>query len=388
MPQKPYHLINSSAYTMTQVRPKGKIKFVPQENKMFFVTLKGRVDDYFKESGISQHADASMVFKTITLFIIYLGPFFALLFVPMPAGVALTMWLIMGIGMAGIGMAVMHDANHGAYSNNDVVNKVMSFSLNLLGASIFNWKFQHNLLHHTYTNITHMDDDIEDKAILRFSPHTKLKSVHRFQWIYAFAFYSITSLYWIVLKDFMQFAKYIRNGVNQKSKAENTVAFVKILIIKICYFIVIFGLPIWVGGYSIGITFLGFLVMHAVSGIILTVVFQLAHTVEETSHPMPDANGNIENEWAIHQMNTTVDFSPGNKLLSWYLGGLNYQVEHHLFPRICHVHYPTISKIVQSTAQEFGVPYLVNETFGQALRSHLATLRRFGRLPKLEEAIG
>jgi len=146
---------------------------------MFFVTLKGRVDDYFKESGISQHADASMVFKTITLFIIYLGPFFALLFVPMPAGVALTMWLIMGIGMAGIGMAVMHDANHGAYSNNDVVNKVMSFSLNLLGASIFNWKFQHNLLHHTYTNITHMDDDIEDKAILRFSPHTKLKSVHR-----------------------------------------------------------------------------------------------------------------------------------------------------------------------------------------------------------------
>jgi linoleoyl-CoA desaturase len=373
---------------MTQVQPKGKIKFVPRENKMFFVTLKSRVDDYFKESGISQHANANMVIKTISLFAIYLLPFFALLLVPMSSGAALVMWLIMGIGMAGIGMGVMHDANHGAYSNNDVVNRIMSFSLNLLGASIFNWKFQHNLLHHTYTNITHMDDDIEDKAILRFSPHTQLKSVHRFQWIYAFAFYSITSLYWILLKDFVQFVKYIRNGVNQKSKAENTVAFVKILIIKACYFSVVFGLPVWVAGYSFGFTILGFLVMHAISGIILTVVFQLAHTVEETSHPMPDANGNIENEWAIHQMNTTVDFSPGNKWLSWYLGGLNYQVEHHLFPRICHVHYPTISKIVQNTAQEFGVPYLVNETFGQALRSHIATLRRFGRLPNLEEAIG
>ena len=122
--------------------------------------------------------------------------------------------------------------------------------------------------------------------------------------------------------------------------------------------------------------------------IILTVVFQLAHTVEGTSHPRPDANGNIENDWAIHQMNTTVNFSRNSRLLSWYVGGLNFQIEHHLFPRVCHVHYPAISGIVKETAAEYGIPYLENETFGQAVRSHIATLHRFGRLPSMNDAIG
>jgi linoleoyl-CoA desaturase len=132
---------------------------------------------------------------------------------------------------------------------------------------------------------------------------------------------------------------------------------------------------------------LGFVLMHAVSGIVLTVVFQLAHTVEGTEHPLPDEHGTLENSWAIHQMLTTVNFSPNNRWLSWYVGGLNYQIEHHLFPNICHVHYPALAPIVRQTAAEFGIPYLQNDTFGQALKSHINLLHRLGRLPAANEAI-
>lgn len=128
--------------------------------------------------------------------------------------------------------------------------------------------------------------------------------------------------------------------------------------------------------------------MHFVAGIVLTVTFQLAHTVEGTSHPLPNEEGVIENNWAIHQMNTTVNFARHNKFISWYVGGLNFQVEHHLFPKISHMHYSEISEIVKSTAEEFGVPYLENKTLWQAIRSHIETLKRFGKLPDLNEAIG
>lgn len=127
--------------------------------------------------------------------------------------------------------------------------------------------------------------------------------------------------------------------------------------------------------------------MHFISGIILTTTFQLAHTVDGTSHPMPDEHGNIDNDWAVHQLNTTINFSRKSKVLNWYLGGLNFQVEHHLFPRISHVHYPAISKIVKATAEEFGVPYLENKTLMDALKGHLVALKKLGRLPNINDAI-
>jgi linoleoyl-CoA desaturase len=260
--------------------------------------------------------------------------------------------------------------------------------LNLLGGSTVNWKLQHNILHHTYTNVVHMDDDIEDKLVLRFSPHTKVKRVHRFQWLYSFLFYGLSTLYWVTAKDFVQYVKYRKNGVNAGSTAENRRMLFGIVVLKLVYFFVAIAVPVVFFKIPFLQVLAGFLLMHFVAGIILTVVFQLAHAVEGTSHPTPDENGIIENDWAIHQLNTTVNFSRRNKWLSWYVGGLNFQVEHHLFPRISHVHYPALSGIVKQTAEEFGIPYMENETFGQALRSHISFLKRLGKLPDLNEAIG
>ena len=370
----------------TVMKIKGQVKFVDRDKSKFFMTLKKRVDNYFTENNISKHANTSMVIKTMVLLAAYIVPFLVIIIVQPSFLVMNLLWLVMGFGMAGIGMSIMHEANHGAYSSNNTVNFWLGHTLNLAGGSVTNWKLQHNILHHTYTNIAYMDDDIDDKLVLRFNPHTKVKGYQRLQFIYAFLFYGIMTIYWAILKDFVQFNRYAKNGVNPSDKKENRVFLIRLIIDKILYFFVSIGIPI-IAGIPVAYVLTGFLLMHFAAGIILTVVFQLAHTVEGTTHPLPNEAGDIENCWAIHQLNTTVNFSKGNPFLTWYLGGLNHQVEHHLFPRVCHIHYPAIAPIVKQTAEEFGIPYLENETFGKAFRSHMSTLKRFGRLPDINEAL-
>ncbi|MCW3076435.1 MAG: Linoleoyl-CoA desaturase [Bacteroidetes bacterium] len=354
---------------------------------LFFAELRKRVDGYFKENNISKHYNTQMVIKTIVLLSAYILPFIALLVFQPSFGMALLLWSVIGLALAGIGMSVMHDANHGAYSSSSKTNYWLGHSLNLLGGSVFNWKLQHNILHHTYTNVAGVDDDIDDKLVMRFSPHTRVKWFHKFQVVYAFLFYGILTLYWALLKDFIQFNRYTKDGVNKSSKAENRKILLRIILSKIVYFSIFMVLPLAVLKMPVGQYVLGYLLMQFIAGLVLTVIFQLAHTVEKTTHPLPDENFTIENNWAIHQMNTTVNFSRKNKFISWYVGGLNFQVEHHLFPTICHVHYPQISHIVKTTAEEFGVPYLENESFTDALRSHVNTLIRFGKLPSINEAL-
>lgn len=367
---------------------KGKIKFISPQRNEFFAVLRKRVDHYFAQNQLSRHANGTMYFKSVVLLSAYVVPFILLLALRPEFGVSLLLWAIMGFGIAGIGMSIMHDANHGAYSKSSKVNYLMGHTLNLVGGSAFNWKLQHNILHHTYTNIATVDEDIKDRLVLRFSPHTNVKFYHKLQFVYAFFFYGLLTLYWVLAKDLVQYPMFIKNGTNTNTRSENVVTLSKIIAAKLIYFFVVLAVPVLFFQIPFWQVLVGFLLMHFVSGIILTVVFQLAHTVEGTSHPLPNEKNIIENDWAIHQMETTVNFARHNKLLSWYVGGLNFQVEHHLFPRICHVHYPQIAEIVKATAEEFNVPYLENETFGQALQSHINTLHRFGRLPHWNEAIG
>lgn len=365
----------------------GKIKFVNKDKSEFFATLRKRVDNHFKENKLSKHSNSTMVVKTIVLLLAYILPFvFLLLFQP-SFGLSMLLWFIMGLSVAGIGMSIMHDAIHGAYSSSKSTNSLMGYTLNLLGGSVFNWKLQHNVLHHTYTNVVEMDEDIQDKLVLRFNPHGQVKFYHKLQWLYAFFFYGILTIYWVLLKDFIQFVQFTKKGVNTNSPAQNALTLTKIIVLKVVYFFVMLAVPTIFFGIPFLQVLAGFMIMHFVAGLVLTVVFQLAHTVEGTSHPRPNEFGAIENDWAIHQLNTTVNFSRKSKWISWYVGGLNFQVEHHLFPRICHVHYPEIAPIVQQTAEEFGIPYMENETFGKALQSHIATLQRFGKLPNINEAI-
>lgn len=361
-------------------------RFVPKNKTAFFPTLQKRVNDYFKENGISRYANRKMIVKTLVLLLAFCVPVVlvdVLLFKPWAV---LLLYTLMGFAFAGIGMSVMHDANHGAYSKNVAVNKWLGYSLNLIGGMVFNWKIQHNMLHHTYTNVHGHDNDIDDKLILRLSPHTEVKKVHRFQLLYVFFFYAIITIYWATAKDFLQFFRYRKEGANRFSKAENARYFASMVALKLVFFTYMVFLPILLRGYSAGLIIGAFLWMQAIGGLVLGIVFQLAHSVEEAEYPLPNAANIIENEWAMHQMNTTVNFAPDNKLVSWYVGGLNYQVEHHLFPNICHVHYPEISRIVEETAREFDVPYLSTPSLMQAFASHLETLKKFGYSYELDLA--
>jgi linoleoyl-CoA desaturase len=285
----------------------------------------------------------------------------------------------MGLGMSGIGLSVMHDANHGSYSKNNTVNKVVGYIINFIGGYHINWKIQHNVLHHTYTNIQGLDDDISKNNTLRLSPHQVLLPFHKYQIFYAPFLYSILSLYWFLGKDVEQIIKYGKENLVQDQGVSIKQAAIEIFFTKLIYLSLFIVAPIVFASVTWWQTMLGFLLMHAICGQILALIFQCAHVLQETDFFIPNETGSMENNFAIHQMRTTANFANGSTYFSWLIGGLNYQIEHHLFPNICHVHYKDISKIVKSTAKEFNVPYNHHSSFLGALKSHFTQLNLLGK---------
>ncbi len=354
------------------------IKFGKSQQE-FYATLSQRVNNYFKTNNLSRNANAEMVVKTIFMLSLFFVPYFISI-----SGLVTAYWvyfllcLVMGLGVAGIGLSIMHDANHGAYSTKPWINDMMGYTLNLVGANAYNWKIQHNVLHHTFTNIYEVDEDISPRGALRMSPDSPWKSFHRFQHIYAWFLYGLMTIIWVVGKDFFRLIRYQNNGMVERSKANIALEWTILLVTKILYVGYIFVIPMLLLPFAWWQILIGFLAMHYVAGFILAIVFQPAHVVEGTSYLMPDAEGNLENSWAVHQLYTTTNFAHRNKILSWYVGGLNFQVEHHLFPNICHVHYRNIANIVRETAAEYGLPYKMKETFVDALIAHGRLLKQLG----------
>lgn len=352
------------------------LHFTRKRDEEFAKTLNQRVKDYFKTSKTSRYANATMVIKTVMMYLIFFIPYALLYFVNSP-WVAFGMFLIMGIGMAGLGLSVMHDANHGSYSRKKWVNKLLGYTLNVIGGNATNWKIQHNVFHHTYTNIDSHDEDVRPRFIMRFSPHAERRSFHRFQHIYAWFLYGFMTISWILIKDISQLSSYQRTGVLKKHEDVRQ-AWFSLLLTKTLYYGYIIALPVLFTPFSFGLVLLGFFAMHYVAGFILAIVFQPAHVMEMTEFPQANEDLKVESNWTVHQLKTTVNFRIKNKILAWYVGGLNFQVEHHLFPNICHVHYPKLSKIVSSTAKDFGIPYHQIGSFGEALVMHGRMLHKLG----------
>jgi linoleoyl-CoA desaturase len=353
----------------------------------FFTTLNQRVNEHFKSHGITKHANSEMFFKTFAMFAIYFTPYILILTETVTSTWPLIgLCIVMGIGLAGIGLSVMHDANHGSYSKKPWVNELFGYSLNVVGGNAFNWKVQHNVLHHTYTNIHDVDEDISPRGILRMTPYGPWKFFHRFQHFYAWFFYGLMTLVWVIVKDFVRLGKYEKDGLVKKQKTTFMKEWLVMTSTKIMYFVYILVIPMLVLSFTWWQWLIGFIIMHYVAGFILAIIFQPAHVIDGTEYPLPDEEGKMENSWAIHQLHTTTNFANKNIMLSWYCGGLNFQVEHHLFPTICHVHYREISPIVQQTAKEFGLPYKAAATFTEALWLHAKMLKELGKKPILQVA--
>ena len=366
------------ANTDTQAPQSVKFSNKSKDQLLFYRALNKRVNQYFKDNNIEKTANSSMYVKTIFMVLLYFIPYsLILMYGNQSPWLALGLCLIMGVGLAGIGLSVMHDANHGAYSKNKKVNDAIGYILNVVGGAAINWKLQHNVLHHSYTNIEGHDEDIDAPALMRFSPHGKLKSIHKLQHIYAWFFYGLMTFFWVTFKDFFQLYGYHKRGLLKRYSSFAREMLI-LIVSKVLYYGYILVVPYILLDYSFISLLLGFFVMHFIAGFILAVVFQPAHVMEHLDFPLPDDTGSLENNWAIHQMHTTTNFAPNNRLLSWYVGGLNYQVEHHLFPHVCHVHYRDIAPIVESTAKEFNVPYYSIDSFRTALSSHYTMLRKLG----------
>ncbi|MBM4187034.1 MAG: acyl-CoA desaturase [Gemmatimonadetes bacterium] len=352
------------------------VTFPAKDGATFAAEVKREVDEYFARTGRSPKANLAMVVKTVTLLAVTFGSYFAILLAPWGAWVKLALAAVMGLGFAGIGFAIVHDALHGAYSSKPWINKALGRLFDLLGANGYLWKITHNVIHHTYTNIEGIDEDLTVSPLLRLSPTSPLRPVHRFQHWYGLLAYAGSTLFWVFSKDF----KYIlqRNLGPYLDIKHPPGEVVNLLVTKLIYYgwglvvpLLVIDLPWWQ-------ILIGFLVMHLVAGFVLGVVFQLAHVVEGPDFPAPDASGRMADSWLVHEMRTTADFARSNRLLSWYVGGLNFQIEHHLFPKVCSVHYPAIAPIVESVAARHGIPYHAHPSLMAAVRSHQRMLKQFG----------
>ncbi|NOT74367.1 MAG: acyl-CoA desaturase [Cyclobacteriaceae bacterium] len=348
----------------------------------FAATLNKRVNEYFTRNKLAKHANGEMIVKTVFMFSLYFVPYALIVSGVVTGTLALILSVVvMGLGLSGIGLSIMHDANHSAYSKKDWVNSLLGYSMNLIGANAFNWKMQHNVLHHTYTNVHEEDEDISPRGVLRLTPHSDWKRIHKYQHIYAWFLYGLMTIVWLFFKDFVRIYNYQTNGMAKKHKINIVREWIILIGSKIGYISYIFIIPIVFTSLAWWQIISGVVMMHYIAGFILAIIFQPAHVIEGTEFPLPDENNSLENNWAIHQLLTTTNFGNRSRWFSWYVGGLNFQIEHHLFPHICHVHYRKISSIVKETALEFGLPYKSARTFMGALAGHARLLKQLGARP-------
>jgi len=344
----------------------------------FIKELRKRVDAYFERTGHSRRDCPQMYFKTATIIVWFAAAYLLLLFFATNWWTILPLAVVLGLAIAAIGFNIQHDGGHKAYSDRKWVNKVMSLSLDLMGGSSYMWDWKHNTIHHTYPNIDGHDDDISIGLLGRLSPQQRRFKFHRFQGIYLWLLYGFLAVKWHLVDDFYQLAiGRIGQQKVPRPKGKDLAIFIGG---KVSFAMLAFGIPMmlhpWWAVLSV------YLAAAFVSGVVLSVVFQLAHCVGEADFPVPvttEAGERMRTDWAVHQVQTTVDFARGNPVLCWFLGGLNFQIEHHLFHKISHIHYPALSKLVEETCKEFGIKYAEHKTFFSAVASHARWLWVMGR---------
>lgn len=361
-------------------------QFSKDKDQDFSLVLNKRVNTYFTDNQLSKKGGNTIIFKSVCMISLFIVPLIVI-----GAGVLTMQWQLFvlyiacGLGMAGIGMGVMHDAIHGSFSSNKRLNGLMAQTMNLVGANASIWRIQHNVLHHTFTNIEGADDDLNTPAFLRFTPKRLWATVHKYQHLYTWIFYSLSTISWITTKDFIRLNRYFKQGLIKEGK-EYKKLLTGLITWKLAYYGYALVIPLLFSGFAWGTVLLAFLCMHLVTGLSISLVFQTAHIMPSNEFPSPCNMGGIDSNWTVHQMNTTSNYAPNSKVFCWMIGGLNYQIEHHLFPNISHVHYSKISGIVKQTASEFGIAYNSEVTFGKALKQHARMLQHLGKQKTLQFA--
>jgi len=353
-----------------------KLKFNTTENREFFSTVRNRVEEYFSNNGQSIHANGTMFLKCVVILLSFILTYGLIMSGVLPAWAYIPMAGLHGFTAALIGLNIAHDAIHGSFSSKPFWNRYMGRLLCVIGANDYLWRVKHNKIHHTYTNIPGHDDDLNQPKIIRISPDQPRWFVHKFQAWYVFFIYPMASLSWVFVRDFVNLSR-VTTALKERTKP-STLEYFRFFAFKVLYVFLFLALPLYVLPFAWYWIVVGFIFAHLVEGFTLAVVFQLAHLVENLEFPQPDEEGNLEHNWAIHQLYTTANFARKNKVANFLFGGLNFQIEHHLFPHICHVHYSALSEIVRKTALEHSLPYHEYPTMSSAIVAHLRVMNKMG----------
>lgn len=341
----------------------------------FFTLLKSRVSGYFSEHGIHQAGNTRLIVKSVILVSAAIALYATLVFFTPVLWVSLSLSVLLGLNLALIGFNVMHDGGHNSFSKHRFLNTTAAHFLNILGGTTYFWQIKHNINHHTFTNIEGLDSDIDVKPFMRLHEGQPLRWYHRFQHIYWVFLYGISYVVWIFYEDFQKYFSGRISASSPKKSLPLRQHFV-FWITKVAFIFFYIVLPVLFVGWlpwAIGFTIITF-----VCGVAISIVFQLAHVVEGTHFNSKDADTE-KPDWAIHQVRSTADFATRSRFLHWTLGGLNFQIEHHLFPRVSHIHYPAVAKYVRQTCAEYGITYNEYRSMFAAFISHLKHLYRLGR---------
>ena len=335
------------------------------------------MQSYFKDKVVRSTGDIRLYSKTVILLLSFAAIYIWLVFFTPSVLIAIALCLAFGLVKSSIGFNIMHDACHGSYSKRKWVNELFGYTMNILGADAYIWKIKHNIIHHTYTNIDGVDDDIAKAPMIRHCESQPKYKAHKYQHLYLLPMYAISTIAWVFISDFRKYFTHKIYTTDMRSmKFKEHFIFWGTKVFYVLFYMVI---PIIMVGW---VKFLiGFFLYHAAMGVTLSLVFQLAHAVDLTDFidGKQDGTLKIDEEWAAHQVKTTANFAMNNPVISWFVGGLNFQIEHHLFPRVSHIHYPAISKIVKRNCERFGLPYHYHRTMISAIFSHLRMMKQLGQ---------
>lgn len=342
----------------------------------FQEALRQRVDEYFRRTGRRERDCWQMYLKTAILLSCFAASYVLLILVATTLWQGLLLVAVLALCTAAIGFNIQHDGGHRAYSNHGWVNSVMAWTMHLIGGSSGHWRWKHTIIHHMYVNITGYDDDLDLGVLGRFSPHQRRLWHHRWQHLYLWAFYGLLAVKMQLVDDF----RYVISGRLGPHRVPRPhggeiVRFVlgKAVFLAWAFAIPMLLRPVWtvLFYYTVG---------AAVLGVVMVLVFVIPHLSANAEFPVPEpGEARMAVPWAEHQARVTVDFARSNPILTWLLGGLNYHKEHHLFPVICHVNYPGMSKVVEETCCEFGVPYRSYKSFTAGVAAHYRWLKQMGR---------
>eukprot|EP01090_Pellita_catalonica_P014830 TRINITY_DN3871_c0_g1_i2.p2 TRINITY_DN3871_c0_g1~~TRINITY_DN3871_c0_g1_i2.p2 ORF type:complete len:287 (-),score=21.38 TRINITY_DN3871_c0_g1_i2:372-1232(-) len=268
----------------------------------------------------------------------------------------------------------MHDGNHGAFSKNVYINRAAGFCCDLIGASSYVWHHEHNIGHHQFTNSMQDPDAMAGSPFIRYHPNQKWSPRHRFQFLYTWFAYFAVAFKWYV-SDYGYYYSGEYRGI--KMYKPSTLEFIVFVMGKIQVIFWVFLVPAYLHRSLYAAVFLP-LLCFAFVGIFFALHFAPTHLADDVVFPEEFKN---ETDWAKLQVLTTSNYAMDSTIATWCSAGLNFQVEHHLFPTIAHTYYPAIAPIVQKTCKEFGMPYFAHDTYFDAVKHHFLHLWRMGINP-------